>query len=110
AQDPAPGFWQTLSIKAQAQAHLGLAPEAAASIQQAVVAAPDNPELAYEASLVYAVIGDSASALASAGRALASGFDRHWFTLPWFDPLRKDPAFRKLIETPGPTATPSVAR
>lgn len=110
AQDPAPGFWQTLSNKAQAQAHLGRAPEAAASIQQAVVAAPDNPEIAYVASLVYAVIGDTASALASAERALGSGFDRHWFTLPWFDPLRKDPAFRKLIETPGATAIPSAAR
>ncbi len=101
AQDPAPGFWQALSIKAQAQAHLGKAPEAAASMQQAVVAAPDNPELAFEASLVYAVIGDAASALASAERALASGFDRRWFSLPWFEPLRKDPAFRKLIETRG---------
>jgi tetratricopeptide (TPR) repeat protein len=99
AQDPAPEFWQTLSIKAQAQSHLGSAPEAAASIQQAVVAAPDNPELAFEASLVYAVIGDTASALASAKRALDKGYDRRWFLLPWFDPLRGDPAFRKLIET-----------
>jgi len=101
AQDPAPGFWQALSIKAQAQAHLGRAPEAAASMQLAVVAAPDNPELAFEASLVYAVIGDAASARASADRALASGFDRRWYSLPWFDLLRKDPAFRKLIETRG---------
>ncbi|HEX4496096.1 MAG TPA: protein kinase [Thermoanaerobaculia bacterium] len=99
AQDPAPGFWQTLSIKAQAQCHLGRAPEAAASIQQAVVAAPDNPEIAFEASLVYTVIGDAASALASAERAVDSGYDRRWFFLPWFDPLRRDPAFRKLIAT-----------
>ena len=28
------------------------------------------------------------------------GYDRHWFSLPWFDRLRKDPAFRKLIDTP----------
>ena len=97
AQDPAPGFWQTLSIKAQAQAHLDRPAEAAASIQQAVVAAPDNPQVAFEASLVYTVIGDTASALASANRALGSGFDRRWFSLPWFDPLREDPAFRDLI-------------
>lgn len=101
AQDPSPGFWQTLSIKAQAQSHLGRAPEAATSIQQAVLAAPDNPQVAFEASLVYAVIGDTASALASAERALGSGYDRRWYSLPWFDPLRKEPAFRKLIEAPG---------
>jgi len=103
AQDPAPGFWQTLSIKAQAQAHLGRAPEAATSIQQAVRAAPDNPEVAFTASLVYAVIGDNASAFASAKRALGSGYDRRWFSLPWFDHLRKKPAFRELIEAPGPS-------
>jgi tetratricopeptide (TPR) repeat protein len=99
AKDPAPGFWQTLSIKAQAQCHLGKASESAASIQQAVVAAPDNPEVAFEASLVYTVIGDAASALASTKRALDSGWDRHWFSLPWFDPLRNNSDFRKLIET-----------
>lgn len=97
-QDPTPDSWQNLSIQAQAQAHLGMAPEAAASIQQAVVAAPDNPQLACEASLVYAVIGDTASALASAERALASGYDRRWFQLPWFEPLRREPGFQRLIE------------
>jgi tetratricopeptide (TPR) repeat protein len=93
-RDPAPDFWQTLSIKAQAQAHLGMAPEAAASIQQAVVAAPDNPQLACEASLVFAVIGDTASARASADRALASGYNPRWFSLPWFAPLHRQPASR----------------
>lgn len=97
AQDPAPGNWQTLSIQAQAQAHLGQTTEAAATIQQAVVAAPDNPQLAFEASLVYAVIGDTASAFASAKRALDSGFDQFWFSLPWFDSLRKESAFRDLV-------------
>ncbi|HEY0515183.1 MAG TPA: protein kinase [Thermoanaerobaculia bacterium] len=100
-QDPVPDFWQTLSIKAQAQAHLGRAPEAATSIQRAVVAAPDNPQVAFEAALVYAVIGDTASALASAERALDSGYDRRWFALPWFDRLRQEPAFRKRIAAPG---------
>ena len=109
-KDPAPDFWQTLSIKAQAQAHLGRTTEAATAIQQAVVAAPDNPQVAFEASLVYAVIGDSASARSSAKRALASGYDRRWFFLPWFAPLRQEPAFRKLLAAPGENATSPAAR
>jgi eukaryotic-like serine/threonine-protein kinase len=100
AQDPAPGNWQLLAAKAQAQAHLGRKTEAAATIQQAVVAAPNNPDVAYDAALVYCLIGDTASALASADRALAHGFNRRWFSLAWFDPLRKEPAFQKLLEQP----------
>ena len=91
-QDPAPAFWQTLSIQAQALAHLGRAPEAASTMQRAVLAAPDNPQLAYEASLVYTVIGDTASAVANAERALAAGYAPRWFALPWFDALRKNPS------------------
>jgi Flp pilus assembly protein TadD len=100
SRDPAADDWQVLAAKAQAQAHLGRRMEAAATIQRAVVAAPNNPEVAYDAALVYAVIGDNASAVASADRALASGYDRRWFSLPSFDPLRQDPAFRKLFERP----------
>jgi Flp pilus assembly protein TadD len=98
AQDPAPGNWQLLMAKAQALAHLGHKTEAAATIQQAVVAAPSHPDVAYAAALVSCVIGDHASSLASVDRALAQGFNRRWFSLAWFDPLRGDPAFQKLLE------------
>jgi serine/threonine-protein kinase len=97
AEDPAPGFWQTLSVKAQALAHLGRAPEAAAAIQRATATAPDNVQLAYEAALVYTLIGDRASALANAERALSGGFDPRWFTLPFFDSQSEDPAWGKLL-------------
>jgi serine/threonine-protein kinase len=110
AQDPAPGVWQTLSVKAQALAHLGRAPEAAAAVQRATAAAPDDPQLAYEAALVYALIGDRASALANAGRAVSGGYDRRWFALPFFDSLRDTPAWRKLLAAAGePAATPPPA-
>jgi len=98
AHDPAPDDWQLLAAKAQAQAHLGHKTEAAATIQRAVIAAPDNPDLAFEAALVYAVIGDTSSAHASADRALAHGFNRHWFSLPWFDALRQDPDFHRELQ------------
>jgi serine/threonine-protein kinase len=100
AQDPVSGFWQTLSVKAQALAHLGRAAEAAAAIQQATAAAPGNPQLAYEAALVYALIGDRASAQASAARAVSGGFDRRWFAFPWFDSLRQTPDWNRLLTAP----------
>lgn len=97
-EDPAPGFWQTLSVKAQALAHLGKATEAAAAVQRAAAAAaPDDPQLAYEAALVYALIGDRASALANAERAVSGGFDRRWFALPFFDALRGTPAWGEML-------------
>jgi tetratricopeptide (TPR) repeat protein len=104
-KDPALAFWQTLSVRAQAEAHLGRAPEAAATIQRAVISAPENPQIAFEASLVYTIIGDTASALASAERAMDYGFNRRWFSLPWFDPLREETAFRKLLASPGQATT-----
>jgi eukaryotic-like serine/threonine-protein kinase len=97
SHDPAQADWQLLAARAQAQAHLGRRTEAAASIQQAVVVAPTNPDLAFEAALVYTLIGDTASAVASADRAVAHGFNRHWFALPWFDRLRSEPAFSKPL-------------
>jgi serine/threonine-protein kinase len=100
ARDPAPDDWQLLGAKAQAQAHLGLKTEAAATMQRAVVAAPDNPDLAFEAALVYAVIGDTASARANADRALDHGYNRRWFLLPWFDSLRRETDFRQRLERP----------
>ncbi|HYH47195.1 MAG TPA: protein kinase [Thermoanaerobaculia bacterium] len=109
AEDPAPGFWQTLSVKAQALAHLGRAPEAAAAVQQATAAAPDNPQLAYEAALVYALIGDWASAMASAGRAVSGGFDRRWFALPFFDSLRETRAWGELLAAAEARASPAPA-
>jgi serine/threonine-protein kinase len=110
-QDPAPGSWPLLAAKAQAQAHLGRNTEAAATIQQAVVAAPNNPEVAYDAALVYCVIGDTASALASADRAVSGAYDRRWLALPFFDSLRGTPAWSKLLAAAEEhAATPPAAR
>ncbi|MFL6198982.1 MAG: protein kinase domain-containing protein [Thermoanaerobaculia bacterium] len=96
-QDPAPGFWQNLSVKAQALAHLGRASEAATAVQRAAADAPDDPQLAYEAALVYALIGELASARSNAERAISGGYDRRWFALPFFDSLRATPEWRELL-------------
>lgn len=82
-----PEDWQTLATRGQALAHLGRPREAVLAIQEALRRAPDEPQAAYTAALVYAVVGDRTSALANAERALRGGLQPRWFRLPWFAPL-----------------------
>jgi tetratricopeptide (TPR) repeat protein len=92
----AAGDWHLSSVRAQALAHLGQTDQALEAIQQALRLSPDNGQLAYEAAVVYAVVGDRGSALFHARRAAAQKVDPNWFALPFFDPLRGDPAFQRL--------------
>jgi tetratricopeptide (TPR) repeat protein len=89
-RDPQPE--KLLTVRAQALAHLGRAPEAVAAAQEALRLDPESPS--NEASLVYALVGDETSALLNARRALDRGFDLRWFAFPWFDPLRAQLAER----------------
>jgi serine/threonine-protein kinase len=84
--DPQPE--KLLTVRAQALAHLNRAPEAVAAVQEALRLDPESPFKAYEASLVFALVGDHSSALWNAQRALDRGFDLRWFAFPWFDPVR----------------------
>ncbi|HEY2737127.1 MAG TPA: protein kinase, partial [Thermoanaerobaculia bacterium] len=52
---------QILSVRAQAQAHLGQSGKALRAMQEALRLAPENPQTAYEAAVVYSVLGDRAS-------------------------------------------------
>ncbi|HEY4594971.1 MAG TPA: hypothetical protein VIJ02_01115, partial [Thermoanaerobaculia bacterium] len=96
ARNAAPGDWNTLSVQAQALAHLEEAEKAVEAIQQALRLSPDNSQLAYEAAVVYVLVGDRASALFQARQAAAQKVDANWFALPFFDPLRNEPAFQAL--------------
>ena len=58
-------------------------------MQEALRRQPDHPGVAYEAALVYALLGDQASALWNAQRALELGVEPRWFAFPWFAPLRE---------------------
>lgn len=90
-RDPAAAAsWQHFTVKAQALGHLGRNREAVAAIQEALRLAPDNPQAAYEVALVQTLIGDHASALFNAQRALQQGVEPVWFRFPWFDPLRTE--------------------
>ena len=86
AADPQPALLD--SVKAQALAHLGRREEAVAALQQALRRQPDNPWIAYEAALVFALIGDHSSAVYNARRAHQLGIEPRWFSLPFFDPVR----------------------
>ncbi len=104
--DPADTGWQDLTVKAQALAHLGRSHEAVAAVQRALQAAPDNPHSAGEAALVYALVGERASALVNIERALDLGYDARWFDLVWFDELRTDKAFQELLGTAATVQNP----
>jgi tetratricopeptide (TPR) repeat protein len=96
--------WDVLGVRAQALAHLGKTDQALDALQQALRLSPGNGQLDFEAAVVYAVIGDRRSALFYAGKAAALRVDPNWFALPFFDPLRGDPAFRRLSLPASPPA------
>ncbi len=92
---------QILSARAQALVHLGQSGEAIEAVQELLRIAPENPQVAYEISLVYLLLGDRASALYNAKRALKQGVEPRNFEIPWFDPLHSDPDFRSLLGRQG---------
>ncbi|HEX3129557.1 MAG TPA: tetratricopeptide repeat protein, partial [Thermoanaerobaculia bacterium] len=97
-KDPAAEEWQRLTVRAQAFAQLGEGRKAVAEAQEALRLAPSSGQVAFEASLVYALVGDRTAALVNAERARDLGFEAPgWFRLPWFEPLRSDPGFRRLL-------------
>lgn len=98
---------EVISLRAQALAHLGRFEEAVTAIQQALQLTPNNPSTSFEAALVFTLTGQHLTAVVSARRAIAGGFERRWFRLPWFKPLERNPEFLQLLqepenESPGP--------
>jgi eukaryotic-like serine/threonine-protein kinase len=85
--------WQVLSARAQAQAHLKDGPGAIEAVQKMLRSGPEGAQSAYDTSLIYSLLGDHNAALYNARRALQQGIAPRLFALPWFDPLRSDPAF-----------------
>lgn len=95
-----PDDWQTLSARAQAFAHLGEKRKAIETILRELRVAPKNDQLAYEAALVYAIVGELKIALVHAQRAAAGGLNHFYFKSPFLDPLRHDPEFQRLTQPP----------
>jgi serine/threonine protein kinase/tetratricopeptide (TPR) repeat protein len=95
--DPAARGAQFLSVKAQALAHLGQGQQAVIAIQEALRLAPDQGPTAYEAALVYTLLGEDNSALVNAEKAVRLGFGPRWFSFPWFDALRRHPELQAIL-------------
>jgi len=91
---------QVMLAKAQGLVHLGKTREAVQLTQQALQRNPRDADVLYQASLVYAIAGDRASALVNAQAALEKGYQRRWFTIPTFGPLANDPELRALLAQP----------
>ncbi len=91
--------WQILSARAQAQAHLEDVPGAVEAVQKMLRIGPEGAQTACDASLVYVLLGERNVALYNARRALQQGIAPRMFALPWFDPLRADPAFAAELQT-----------
>ncbi len=90
---------QSITVRAQALAHLGQKMDAVRAIQEALLKAPQDGNIAFEAAVVYSIVGDEYSAFVHAEQAVKLGYrDRNWFTLPWFDRLyRNNAEFAKLV-------------
>jgi tRNA A-37 threonylcarbamoyl transferase component Bud32/tetratricopeptide (TPR) repeat protein len=95
--------WQVLSARAQAQAHLKDGPGTVEAVQKMLRVGPEGAQIAYDASLIYVLLGDRNEALFNARRALRQGIAPRLFTLPWFDPLRSDPAFVAELQPRSPS-------
>jgi tetratricopeptide (TPR) repeat protein/tRNA A-37 threonylcarbamoyl transferase component Bud32 len=89
---------EILSTRAQALARLSNGPAAIAATQRLLRLAPDSPQAAYDVALVYLLLGDRASALFNATRALEHGMEPRFFSLPWLSPILADPQFHSLLE------------
>ncbi len=101
-KDPAvESSWQHQSARAQASARLGRRGDAVAAAQRVLALAPDNAQATYEVAVIYTLVGDRASALLNAERALARGVEPRWFDLPWLAPLREEPDLRERLKRPG---------
>jgi serine/threonine-protein kinase len=88
------------AIEAQCLAHLGREREAVALVMDTRDAHPEEPELTYQAALVFALSGENDSALALAHKAVELGVQPRWLATPGFESLRTDAAFRALLATP----------
>lgn len=89
--------WHSLSVRAQAEARLGRKEEAITLLQEALQKAPEgDADIAFEAALVYSILGERTPALVNIRKMVASGWGG-WLRLAPFALWRDDPEIGPLI-------------
>jgi hypothetical protein len=84
-------------LKAQALARLGEAALAVALTIQALGEGDKDPQVIFQAALIYALCGEQNHAILNAREARRRGLSPKWFGIPGFESLRNTPAFRGLL-------------
>jgi len=89
--------WESLSVQAQAHARLGHKERAIELLQEALQLAPGyDGQVAFEAALIYSLVGDRTAALVNLRKAVAAG-KGGWLRLPAFAVWRDDPEIGPLL-------------
>lgn len=85
------------TFRAQCLAYEGERGKAVEVALNAFQESPEDADVVYQASLVLAVAGERASALALARKALSLGYQPRWFEVPAFGALRSEPELREML-------------
>jgi tetratricopeptide (TPR) repeat protein len=84
-------------IKAQALARLGDAVPAVALTIEVLGEGDRDPQVLFQAAIIYALCGEQNHAIVQAREARRRGLSAKWFGIPGFESLRATPAFQQLL-------------
>jgi tetratricopeptide (TPR) repeat protein len=84
-------------MKAQALARLGEPVPAVALTIDALGEGDRDPQVLFQAAIIYALCGEQNHAIVQASEARRRGLSPKWFAIPGFESLRATPAFQQLL-------------
>ena len=79
--------WDSALNLSQAHIHLGNTSAALNAVHNSLLSAGENPEVLFNAALVYSVAEQWATAIVYIEKSLNADLNPVWFNLPWFDGL-----------------------